>query len=101
MTKKRIYAVTIKLTAASPRLVRAASAAEAFRHVASEMIAAELASQDALIEAVTNGVKVEDAATPDEPKPAVVEVPTETQTSAATITELPAHMDRRPKAVVG
>lgn len=97
MSKTRIYAVNVRLFAGSPRLIRATSAAEAFRFIADEMITAELASQDALIEAVTKGIKVEDVKAPDEPKPAVAAVPGEEK--GETITELPAHMDRRQKAV--
>lgn len=97
----RIYAVKILLPEPKVRLVRAANINAALRHVASDLLYAELATQDALVSLSIAGVKVEEATTPDEPKPAVAAVPTETQTSAATITELPAHMDRRQKAAVG
>jgi len=61
MTKAtRIYAVTIRATAASPRLVRASSMAQAFHFVADEMVTAEIASQDALYAAATAGTKIEE-----------------------------------------
>lgn len=91
MTKTRIYAVNVRLVAGSPRLIRATSAAEAFRFIADAMIWA-LASQDALIEAVTKGIKVEDVKAPDEPKPAVAAVPDAEK--GETVTEMPTFLKR-------
>lgn len=55
----RIYVVTNG--AAEPRLVKASTPAQAIRHVTRPMYKAEVASQDALVAALTKGVKVETA----------------------------------------
>jgi hypothetical protein len=43
------------------RLVRAPNAAQALRHVASDTLDVEVASQDALIDLVSSGVSVENS----------------------------------------
>ncbi len=57
-TKTRIHLVTVLGKA---RLVRAATKNQAIRHVARDLIAARLASQDDLVEQLGAGMKVEDA----------------------------------------
>ncbi len=57
----------IALPTPTVRLVRAANVAAAFRHVAESLIAAEVATQDALVALLSAGVKVEDAAAPTLP----------------------------------
>ena len=59
----RIYAVTVE--GKHKKLVRAASQAAAIRHVAKPMFAADVATQDELVELAGKGVKVEDAASED------------------------------------
>jgi hypothetical protein len=59
MATNRIYAVTNG--AGDVRLVRASNRAQAVNHVARATFSAEVATQDALILAVSQGVKVEDA----------------------------------------
>lgn len=104
---KRIYCVTTSHAKPITRLVRADSAAQAFRHVAGEIITAELASQDDLIDATKAGIVVETAAATDDPKPAAVastdalQGPPPGAPMQQPITELPAHLDRRQKAAVG
>lgn len=80
------------------RLVRAGNVNQAIRHVADQIITGDVASQEALVGLLGEGVPIEDAGEEVVAKDAP---PTETQTSAATVTELPAHMDRRQKAGVG
>lgn len=60
MAAKRIYEVCNKETDAS-RLVRAASRAQAVGHVARNLFDVTVADQEALVLAMTNGIKVEDA----------------------------------------
>lgn len=62
-TTHRIYHVTTigNADGRKSRLVRAANAIQAWRHVAGEMITADLATQDELVELVASGVKVETA----------------------------------------
>lgn len=100
MSKTRIY--EIAFIQSSPdmksRLVRAGNVNQAIRHVADQIITGDVASQEALVVLLAAGVAVEDAR---EEVVAKDVIPTETQTSAAVITELPAHLDRRQKAAVG
>ena len=56
-TTTRIYLVTTSAGAA--RLVKAAVPAQAITHVAKQLFSARIASQDDLVEALSNGVKVE------------------------------------------
>lgn len=56
MSETRVYSVT---GAGKTRLVRAAHQAQALRHVASDVFTVAVASQDALIELVGDGIKVE------------------------------------------
>lgn len=67
---KRIYCVTITKPEPATRLISANSASQAFRHVADEIITAELASQTDLIDLTKAGVTVEDAAVEPEQKKA-------------------------------
>lgn len=46
------------------RLVRAANKSAAIRHVAADMLGAQLAAQDTLAELLQNGLRVEDAGQP-------------------------------------
>lgn len=66
MTKARIYIVEDGTTTTAPRLVRAISQSQAIKHV-TKPFTASVATQDQLIEALDNGVKVENAGT--EPRP--------------------------------
>jgi len=59
-TPKRIYEVTHKPTGET-RLVRAATKPQAIHHVSRGTHDAKVASQDRLVDLVSNGVKVEDA----------------------------------------
>lgn len=122
MSKTRIYEIAFIKSPPEmkSRLVRAGNVNQAIRHVADQIITGDVASQEALVGLLGEGVLIEDAGeevaakdAPEETKQladkdaAVIAgsqasaAPTETQTSAATITELPAHMDRRQKAGVG
>ena len=56
-TVTRIYLVTT--SAGTARLVKAAVPAQAITHVAKQLFSARIASQDDLVEALSNGVKVE------------------------------------------
>lgn len=69
---KRIYCVTTSHAKPVTRLVRADSAAQAFRHVAGDIVTAELASQDDLIDATKAGIVVETGAAETETKKAAV-----------------------------
>lgn len=61
MTKARIYFVDdTSDTTAAPRLVRAISQAQALKHV-TRPLTATVATQDQLVEALDNGIKVENA----------------------------------------
>ncbi len=63
----RIYAVQDTRVSEKPapvRLVRAASQSQALRHVASDSFKVAVASQDVLVQGMTNGQKVEDASEP-------------------------------------
>lgn len=60
----RIYIVTNG--AADPRLVKAANPAQAIRHVTKPIYKAEVAGQEALVAALTKGVKVETAKPEDD-----------------------------------
>lgn len=64
MTKARIYIVEDGEPASAPRLVRAISQSQAIKHVTRPFKAA-VATQDQLIEALDNGVKVENAGAED------------------------------------
>ena len=64
MASSRVYLVTDGI--ATIGLVRARSQAEAIRHCTAGRFLATVADQDQLIEAVGNGMKVENAATEDE-----------------------------------
>lgn len=64
MATNRIYVVsarTPRVGESLSRLVRAANASQAFRHVAEDTLAVALASQDDLIDLTAAGVKVENA----------------------------------------
>ena len=63
-TATRIYLVA---GPAGDRLVKASTPAQAIRHVVGTDYSAEVASQDALVEAVGSGLKVETAG--EEPAP--------------------------------
>ena len=60
MSKTRIYAVRDRHSGGTS-LVRAASPASAIRHVAEDMLAASVATQDELVRLLTEGVVVETA----------------------------------------
>jgi hypothetical protein len=61
VSKARIYIVDdASDTKAAPRLVRAISQSQAIKHV-TKPFTASVATQDQLIEALDNGVKVENA----------------------------------------
>jgi hypothetical protein len=64
MASNRIYLVTVgRVTGPQEdRLIRAKSKAAALAHVAADTIRATLASQDALVGALSAGVAIEDAA---------------------------------------
>lgn len=66
MSKARIYIVEDGTTTTAPRLVRAISQSQAIKHV-TKPYRATVASQDQLVEALDNGVKVENAGA--EPQP--------------------------------
>jgi hypothetical protein len=53
----RIYLVTT--AAGTARLVKAAVPSQAITHVAKQVYSARIASQDDLVEALTNGMRVE------------------------------------------
>ena len=61
MATSRIYLVTTigNADGRKNRLVRAGNANQAWRHVAADLITADLASQDELVELIAAGVKVE------------------------------------------
>lgn len=71
-TPRRVYAVHHAATGTT-RLVRAVNVAAAIRHVVRTAYAVEVASQDALIELLTAGTRVEDAGADDEPAQAPAE----------------------------
>ena len=56
-TSTRIYIVTS--TDGATRLVKATVASQAITHVAKNTFTAKVASQDDLVEALSNGIKVE------------------------------------------
>jgi hypothetical protein len=56
-TATRIYIVTT--AAGTARLVKAAVPSQAITHVAKQVYSARIASQDDLVEALTNGMRVE------------------------------------------
>ena len=56
-TSTRIYIVTS--TDGATRLVKASVASQAITHAAKSAFTAKVASQDDLVEAVSNGIKVE------------------------------------------
>ena len=64
MSKARIYIVDDGDSKAPPRLVRAISQSQAIKHV-TKPFTASVATQDQLIEAMDNGVKVENAGAED------------------------------------
>lgn len=55
----RIYVVSSKSNTAADRLVKAATPAQALRHVASGLFEVEVASQDALVKLAGSGIQVE------------------------------------------
>lgn len=57
MATTRIYLVTT--AAGTARLVKAAVPSQAITHVAKQIFSARIASQDDLVEALSNGIKVE------------------------------------------
>lgn len=61
----RIYIVTQK-GAQPARLVRAGNRAQAINFVARDTLSAEVADQDALVEAITMGIKIEDSGSNEE-----------------------------------
>lgn len=63
-TANRIYIVTTigNADGRKNRLVRAATATQAWRRVAEELITVDLATQDELVELASAGIKVENAA---------------------------------------
>ena len=60
MTKARIYIVEDGEPTSAPRLVRAISQSQAIKHV-TKPFSAVVATQDQLVEALDNGIKVESA----------------------------------------
>jgi hypothetical protein len=60
VSKARIYIVDDGSPTSAPRLVRAISQSQAIKHV-TKPFTASVATQDQLIEALDNGVKVENA----------------------------------------
>ena len=67
-TPTRIYLVT-NIAGAPERLVRATTQAAAIRHVVRTSYAANVAGQEALVDLVASGVKVEQAGQDDEQPP--------------------------------
>ena len=64
--RDRIYVVhDTRANPAQQRLVRAANKAQAIRHVAQDVFAADVAGQNALVFLLGQGVKVEDAGVSD------------------------------------
>lgn len=57
MATTRIYLVTT--AAGTARLVKAAVPSQAITHVAKQIFSARIASQDDLVEALSNGIRVE------------------------------------------
>lgn len=62
---QRIYAVTNNV-GENVRLIKATNPAQALRHASKTTLVVKIASQDDLVAAVTNGVKVEDASNESE-----------------------------------
>ena len=61
MSKTNIYFVNGELgTTIEPRLVRASNRQQALSHVAKSMLTVTLASQEDLVELISNGIAVED-----------------------------------------
>lgn len=60
-SKTRIYIVKHHRDGGGKHLVRASSQAQALRHIVEEAYTCEVASQDDLVKAVAEGVKVVDA----------------------------------------
>lgn len=67
MTTTRIYHVRPKLPGDGARLVRATNAAQALRHVVTDTLIVELASQEDLVRLLGAGVEVEAVNSEDEP----------------------------------
>lgn len=62
MSKSRIYAVKINTPEPTVRLVRASNIIGAIKFVTGSLVHAELATQETIVDLVTAGVKVEEAA---------------------------------------
>ena len=86
----RIYAVTH--IAGGQWLVRAASQAQAIRHVTREQYAASVAGQETIVEALMRGDKVLDATVDDEPEshPMIERIAAEVAAVNAAATKEPA-----------
>lgn len=61
MTAQRIYLVGSNDPAFPTRLIKAAVRQQALTHVAQSLFTVRVASQDDLVKALTNGVKIENA----------------------------------------
>ena len=64
MASQRIYVVV--QPDGNPRLVRASVRSQALSHVASSLLSIHVATQDDLVDLLEDGVKVENARSPDQ-----------------------------------
>jgi hypothetical protein len=64
MASQRIYLVV--QPDGTPRLVKASIRSQALSHVASTLLTIHVATQDDLVDLLSNGVKVESARSPDQ-----------------------------------
>ena len=64
MASQRIYLVV--QPDGTPRLVKASIRSQALSHVASTLLTIHVATQDDLVDLLSNGVKVENARSPDQ-----------------------------------
>ena len=64
MAAQRIYLVV--QPDGTPRLVKASIRSQALSHVASTLLTIHVATQDDLVDLLSNGVKVESARSPDQ-----------------------------------
>ena len=64
----RIYCVLLSGLAMSPRLVRASNRGRAERHVARDIVAAHVATQDDIVEYLCDGIEIAGEETNDETK---------------------------------
>lgn len=64
MATQRIYLVV--QPDGTPRLVKASVRSQALSHVASTLLSIHVATQDDLVDLLSNGIKVESARSPDQ-----------------------------------